>query len=240
MTILRAFAATAAVLVLAGCSLPLPPGPYPTNFVPSPTPSALGDTAALSPDGFNAAQRMTVRVRNVGCDSLSVGTGFAVDDHTLVTAGHVVTGSRELEISTYDGQTFTATATGTTTVADLAIVKVEQSLTTLGVLADADPTVADAVTIVGYPRGGRLTTMSAVVITTDPADVNPDIGPAFGVTASLEPGMSGAPVVDSAGKVVGVIYGTSETLPQSFMIPVSTLRSLLSQPPILVPEDAAC
>lgn len=227
-------------LLVSGCALPVSPGPYPTDFVPSPSPGASLDSSLLSPDGFNLAQRMTVRVRNVGCQKIVIGTGFAIDEHTLVTAGHVVEGSRLLEISTYDGQTFEATATGTTTVADLAIVEVEESLSSYGVLAEADPAVAGAVTIIGYPGGGRLTTTKAVVITTDPEDVDPNLGPAFGATTALEAGMSGAPVVNSEGEVVGVIYGASVALPQSFFIPVSTLRALLEQPPVLVPEDATC
>ncbi|MBN2176230.1 MAG: trypsin-like peptidase domain-containing protein [Demequinaceae bacterium] len=227
-------------LVAAGCSAPLPPGPYPADFVPSASPSPSLDASLLSPDGFDAAQRMTVRVRNVGCETILIGTGFAVGEHTLVTAGHVVEGSRRLQVTTYDGQTFEATATGTTTVADLAIVHVEESLTALGVLAESDPTVSDAVTIVGYPGGGRLTTIRAVVITTDPEDIDPEVGPAFGATVSLEAGMSGAPVLNSDGEVVGVVYGASESLPQSFFIPVSTLRTLLDQPPTLVPESAVC
>ncbi len=227
-------------LLMSGCAVPLPPGPYPTDFVSSASPSQSLDSSLLSPDGFDAAQRMTVRVRNVGCETLVIGTGFAVDEHTLVTAGHVVEGSRRLEVSTYDGQSIEATATGTTTIADLAIVQVTESLTTVGSLAESDPAVADAVTIVGYPGGGRLTTLKAVVITTNPEDVDPDIGPAFGATASLEAGMSGSPVLNSDGEIVGVVYGTSEDIPQSFFIPVSTLRTLLEQPPTLVPEVTVC
>lgn len=238
---MRAIATGIAALVLVGCGvLPAPPGPYPTDFLPTASPSASLDANLLSPYGFDAAQRMTVRVRNIECQGLMIGTGFAVDDHTLVTARHVVEGSRLLEISTYDGRTFSATATGTTTVADLAIVHVEESLSPFAMLAATDPSVSDAVTIIGYPEGGRLTTTSAIVITNEPEDVDPEVGPAFGVTAALEPGMSGAPVVNADGEVVGVIYGTSTTLPQSFMIPVSTLRTLLEELPALIPESATC
>ncbi len=234
------FAAGALALLLVGCAAPLPPGPYPTDFVPDESPSPTIDSFLLSPDGFDAAQRMTVRVRNVGCETIVTGTGFGVDEHTLITAGHVVEGSRSIEITTYDGQTIEATALGSTTVADLAIIAVEESLPAFGELAEADPSISDAVTIVGYPGGGRLTTTRAVVITTDPEDVDPEVGPAFGATVVLEPGMSGAPVLNSDGQVVGVIYGVSENLPQSFFIPVSALQTLLEQPPVLTPESSSC
>jgi S1-C subfamily serine protease len=204
------------------------------------SPSVSLDANLLSPFGFDAAQRMTVRVRNIECQGLTLGTGFAVDEHTLVTARHVVEGSRFLEISTYDGRTFEATATGTTTVADLAVVHVEESLTPVATLAATDPIVSDAVTIVGYPGGGRLTTTGAIIITNEVDDVDPELGVAFGVTASLEPGMSGAPVVNANGEVIGVIYGTSATQAQSVMIPVSVLQVLLEQLPALVPEGGTC
>ncbi len=237
----RALFCAVAALVVSGCGVfPTPPGPYPTDFYPTVSPAASLGAGLLSPDGFDAAQRMTVRVRNVGCQGLSTGTGFAVDEHTLVTARHVVEGSRLLELSTYDGRTFDATATGSTTLADLAIIHVEESLSVFATLADTDPSVSDAVTIIGYPGGGRLTTTSAIVITNAPEDVDPTVGPAFGVSAALEQGMSGAPVVNTAGEVVGVIYGTSTTLPQSFMIPVSKLRTLLDELPALIPESSTC
>ena len=57
------------------------PEPVPTSVVPP-----VGTAGSqLSPDGFDAVQRMAVRIRNVGCGTLSTGSGFAVDAHTLVT-----------------------------------------------------------------------------------------------------------------------------------------------------------
>ncbi|MEK8224895.1 hypothetical protein NKG05_00035 [Oerskovia sp. M15] len=44
------------------------------------------------PDGFDAVKRMAVRIRNVGCSSLSTGSGFALDARTLITNKHVVEG----------------------------------------------------------------------------------------------------------------------------------------------------
>src|SRR6188768_1738648 len=100
---MRRALALAAVLVLGGCGiLPSAPSPEPTDFVPSTSPSAAA--LGLSPDGFTAAQRMSVRVRNVGCGFLATGSGFALDEHTLVTNRHVVENAKYIEISTYDGR----------------------------------------------------------------------------------------------------------------------------------------
>lgn len=228
-----------AALLLASCALPAAPGDYPSDFVPTPTAAGSGGSL-LSPDGFDLAQRMTVRVRNVGCGTITTGTGFAVDAHTVVTNRHVIEGSQELEISTYDGHVFSATATESTTVADLAIVRVEEELEAVAVLATEDPEVGVPVTIVGYPLGGRLSTVKAVVLQTNPEDVDPDIGPAFGTTAALEGGESGAPVVNADGQVVGVVYGKHPTRPQSFFIPVSTLVELLAEPSLFIPSSTEC
>jgi hypothetical protein len=74
---------TVSVLLAACASIPQHPGPLETDFVPTASPSSSIDRGSLSPDGFTAAQRMTVRVRNIGCNGLSTGTGFAVDATTL-------------------------------------------------------------------------------------------------------------------------------------------------------------
>jgi S1-C subfamily serine protease len=228
------------IAVLAGCgAMPDPPGELP-EFRIEPTLTPGDGPGALSPDGFNAAQRMTVRVRNVGCDFLATGTGFALDAFTLVTNRHVIEDSRSLEVSTYDGRLTQATAISTTTVADIAIVSVEDSLGgNFPIRAQEDPQEGDVITVVGYPSGGRLTTVSGVVLgpTTDP--LGGAIGTVYATSAQVEPGSSGSPVLNESGQVVGVIYAKNESN-QSFIVPVSTLNTLLAEPSLLVPESNSC
>ena len=78
VTGLAACALTA--MMLTGCAASDErPDPFVGPYVPEISPSAQVDRGALSPDGFTQAQRMTVRVRNIGCQGLSTGTGFAID-----------------------------------------------------------------------------------------------------------------------------------------------------------------
>lgn len=217
------------VLALAGCSLlPAMPGPVPTDLVPSsvpaPTPSSSGN---LSPDGFDAAQRMAVRIRNVGCNSLSTGSGFAIDGTTLITNRHVVADSADLQLSTYDGRDVAVTASSVAGLADLAVVRTADALPSAPGLADADPDPGDEVTVVGYPQGGALTVTEGQVIgaTTDP--LNENLGQVLVTDAEVEPGSSGSAVLDADGHVVGVVYAKNST-GQSFVVPVSTLRQLLA------------
>lgn len=222
---------------LAGCAyLPAPPPPVPTSVVPTvaPAPSADAGGSQLAPDGFDAAQRMAVRIRNIGCGSLSTGSGFALDEHTLVTNRHVVADSAELQLSTYDGRDVAAEAASTAALADLAVVRTVDALPAAPVLADADPAVGDAVTVVGYPLGRQLTVTDGRVVgaVTDPLNAN--LGEVLVTDAPVEPGSSGSAALDAEGRVIGVVYAKNGD-GLSFVVPVSTLRSMLADDTAFAP-----
>jgi S1-C subfamily serine protease len=226
----RAAAAAAALLVLSACSvLPTMPPPVPDDIVPSAAAPGFADGASqnLSPDGFDTVQRMAVRVRNVGCDTLSTGSGFAVDEHTLITNRHVVAGSESLQVSTYDGRDIDVAAASAAELADLALVRTQDALPSFPEISTQDPVTGDEVTVVGYPSGGELTVTTGEVVgaTTDPLHEN--LGEVLVTDAVVEPGSSGSAVLDDAGDVIGVVYAkTSDG--RSLVVPASTLRDLLS------------
>ncbi len=232
----------AVVLTLGGCaaleSVPQMPGPAITSWVPSPaeepSPAATGN---LSPDGFASAERMAVRIRNVGCDALSTGSGFAIDSHTVVTNRHVVADSAILQVSTYDGRDIRVSGASTASLADLAVLRTTEDLPSQQDLSDVDPKVGDPVTVVGYPLGGQLTVTTGKVIgaTTDP--LHESLGEVLVTDAQVEPGSSGSAVLDSEGRVVGVVYAKNAA-DQSYIVPVSTLRDLLSDDAAFAPVPA--
>jgi S1-C subfamily serine protease len=144
----------AATLTLAACvlctscaALPELPEPMPSALTTiRPTPTLDTEGTELSPDGFDVVQRMAVRVRNVGCENLSTGSGFAIDEHTLITNRHVVAGSESLEVSTYDGRDVDVAAASAAALADLAVVRTEDPLPSFPRIADGDPREGDRVT----------------------------------------------------------------------------------------------
>ncbi|WP_425457991.1 S1C family serine protease [Actinotalea subterranea] len=234
-----AAAGLAAMLALAGCAvveeIPRMPGPPVTDFVPTDVPEvAPTGTGNLSPDGFDAVQRMAVRIRNVGCSSLSTGSGFAIDATTLITNRHVVADSADLQVSTYDGRDVAVTASSTAALADLAVVRTAQALPTSPELATSDPVRGDAVTVVGYPQGGALTLTTGQVIGTTTDPLNENLGEVLVTDAPVEPGSSGSAVLDADGRVVGVVYAKNAA-GQSFIVPVSTLRNLLADESAFTP-----
>lgn len=232
-------AALAAGLIASCAAVPHSPGPVPSDYVPSIAASAPAEQGNLSPDGFTQAQRMTVRVRNVGCTQLKTGTGFAYDGHTLITNRHVIENTRELQVTTYDGRTVEVTAASATTVADLAIITIDESIGVGAVLAQQDPIEGDPISVVGYPKGGRLTTVTGVVLGSTSDPLGAALGSVLATSAPVEPGSSGSPVLNERGEVVGVIYAKNDSA-QSFMVPVSILRTLMDQEQLLVPQDQSC
>jgi len=228
----RALVAGALVLTgsLGGCGvLPPLPEPVPTDIVPS-APAGLSPGAgggALSPDGFDAVERMAVRIRNVGCEELSTGSGFAVDEHTLITNKHVVAESEELEVSTYDGHDITVGATSTADLADLAVVRTTDPLPSFPELAKADPEPGDPVTVVGYPAGGELTVTQGEVMSTTRDPLNANLGEVLLTDAPVEPGSSGSAALDAKGRVIGVVYAKTAD-DDSLLVPLSTLQDMLA------------
>jgi S1-C subfamily serine protease len=180
----------------------------------------------ISPDGFDAVQRMAVRVRNVGCGELSTGSGFAVDEHTLITNKHVVADSDNLQVSTYDGRDIDVGTAATAALADLAIVRTRDALPSYPVLAEADPRQGDGVTIVGYPSGGELTVTSGLVIGSTRDPLNANLGEVLVTDAKVEPGSSGSAALDSQGRVIGVVYAKTAD-DDSLLVPISTVREML-------------
>ncbi|WP_125775331.1 S1 family peptidase [Antribacter gilvus] len=229
-------AATLACTVTAGCGvLPELPDPVPLDIVPTLAPSlSAEDSANLSPDGFDAVQRMAVRIRNVGCTSLSTGSGFAVDEYTLITNKHVVADSDQLQVSTYDGRDIAVGTAATAALADLAVVRTRDPLPSYPELAGGDPVAGDPVTVVGYPEGGALTVTTGTVIGTAHDPLNANLGEVLVTDAPVEPGSSGSAALDQAGRVIGVVYAKTAD-GQSLLVPLSTLQQMLADDAAFTP-----
>jgi len=183
---------------------------------------------------MDATRRMAVRIRNVGCDSLSTGTGFAIDPNTLITNKHVVADSQYLQIQTYDGHDVTVTAASMATLADLAVVRITEQLPSFPQLSEEDPAPGETVVVVGYPNGGELTVTQGEVIRSTRDPLNENLGLVFLTSAAVEPGSSGSAALNSAGEVIGVVYAKNQRN-QSLLVPVSTLRMLLADVTAFVP-----
>ena len=230
MSRLRAVAVTAAALLaLTGCGV-LPPMPpeLAEDYVPEVPAPQLADPGGLSPDGVDVAERMAVRIRNIGCGTLATGSGFALDERTIITNRHVVTDADRIQVTTYDGREIDAVSAGVAGVADLALLRTTEPVTTVPGLAEVDAEVGEDITVVGYPRGGQLTTASGTVLGYEPDDLGSDLGMVGRTNAQVDHGSSGSAVLGSEGQVVGIVYAMDEWQ-NSYRVPVRTLHDPLAE-----------
>ncbi|MGH8933199.1 MAG: S1C family serine protease [Egibacteraceae bacterium] len=186
-----------------------------------------------------AARDLTLRVRASGCDALSTGSGFAIAPRAFVTNRHVIADASVIQVNTWDGRSLEAAVSRIAYYSDLALVVVDTDLPSVGALAPRDPQAGESVTIVGYPLGGQQIVGTGEVIDyVIGANLKEEM-PVMRLSADVQPGNSGGPVLDQNGDVTGVVYAIELATRHALAIPVSTVRSLLVQTP-QPPAQPAC
>ena len=198
---------------------------------PPETAAPIATVPALSSaqDALSEARRFVFRVRNSAC--LATGTAFAYSG-TIVTNRHVAAGAQQLDLATWNGSDFSAAVAGHGTSADLArLIATPPGPGYTPVAAGADPAIGARVYVTGYPEGDQLTvTAGSVLGTTSGGDLGVS-GPVLVISDRVQPGNSGSPLLDAAGRVVGVVFALETGTGHGLAMPLSTLRSFLDAPP---------
>lgn len=242
-------AATSGVLAiaLAGCSaLPQSPPPLPSPLLspaapkPSSESSAAPSSSAVAvADGFSDAEHAAVRLRARTCDEFTVGSGFMLDEHTIVTNRHVVEDAQTISLTTYDGQTFEATGSVIADFADLALVTVDGTFEFAAPIGTTEPIAGDPLDIVGFPLGGPLNTRTGPYVDRVPDTLGEGRDDVYLIEVAAEHGNSGSGVYDAEGAIVGVLYATDET-GESFAVTLQSLTTFLNDTSLQLANDADC
>lgn len=240
----RAFAVpiaalSVAALGLTGCSsIPQTPPPVP-DFVPVLEPSTPAEVGYISDDGFSRAERTALRVRTLSCEAYGTGSAWVLDEDTAVTNLHVIEDAVEVEVTSYDGRTYTVTSMEVSRVADLALVHIDGTFPEAAVIASEPPEMGDTVTVAGFPEGVQLTVTTGRLGATidDSLDLNEDDVYAF--SAASKEGNSGSAVVNEAGEVVGVLYAGNEA-GTSYAVTLETLKEFLANEDARKATDYTC
>jgi serine protease DegQ len=213
-------AAVGLLLALPGC-VTSPPAPTAPPSLPSAKRVLAGDSARQQ------AREVTVRVRNRGCSFLATGSGFAVTAHRLVTNRHVVEGADQLQLDSWDGRSISVAVHRVAYLHDLALIETVEALPRVARLAGGDPAPGAEVSAVGFPLGGPLAQTRGTVVDLVPGAHLGETGKVLRFTAAVHHGNSGGPLLDGAGRVVGVVYASENRTGYGLAIPVSSLRTLL-------------
>jgi S1-C subfamily serine protease len=141
------------------------------------------------------------------------GSGFIIStDGFVVTNNHVIDGAKEIKVSLADGRTVNAELKGTDPSTDIAVLKIyETGLKALS-FANSEALQPGQIAIaIGNPLGLQHTVTAGVVSAlgrTLRATNGRLIDDIIQTDASLNPGNSGGPLVNSAGQVIGVNTAT--------------------------------
>lgn len=160
------------------------------------------------PHGYSPPSPRSTAPLPQSSDASASGSGFAVTSTLIVTNAHLAKGCIRIvvidrgpaRLRAIDGRN------------DLALLEVPESATA-ATLSQGKLRQGDSVTVVGYPLQGLLASGPQVTAgnVTALAGLANDTG-LFQISAPVQPGNSGGPVLDASGNVVGVVVSKLNAL----------------------------
>jgi S1-C subfamily serine protease len=168
------------------------------------------------------------------------GSGFIWDDRGhVVTNNHVVAGASGANVRLSDGRDVAASLVGVSPAHDLAVIRIDVSNPPLPlpIGTSADLRVGQNTFAIGNPFGLDWTLTTGIVSALDRSLPTEDgrslIEHLIQTDAAINPGNSGGPLLDSAGRLIGVntlIFSPSGgSAGVGFAVPVDTVNRVVPQ-----------
>lgn len=206
--------------------------------------SAISVYREVSPSVVSVANKALVRAGIFGFQIYEVpqgsGSGFVWDrDGHIISNYHVIHQASAVTVTFPDGATFDARLVGVDPDNDLAVLRIDapaERLHPVVVGASRDLQVGQSVLVIGNPFGLDTTLTIGIVSAlgrTITSMTDRRIQDVIQTDAAINPGNSGGPLLDSAGRLIGV---TTAILSPSgahagigFAVPVDTLARVVPQ-----------
>ncbi|MFK7965633.1 MAG: S1C family serine protease [Burkholderiaceae bacterium] len=166
------------------------------------------------------------------------GTGFVWDEQGhIVTNFHVIQAGSQILVTLADQSEWEAEVVGAFPDRDLAVLRISPTdvvLTPLALGSSADLQVGQHVYAIGNPFGLDQTMTRGIVSALEreiPSDNNRTLRGVIQTDAAINPGNSGGPLLDSAGRLIGVntaIFSPSgSSVGIGFAIPVDEVNRII-------------
>lgn len=165
----------------------------------------------------SSVRRSVVKIEGVApsCNQALEGSGFVVSPERVMTNAHVVAGTETLRVESRDG-TLDATVVLFDPSTDIAILDVPGLTAPALPFVDRAASTGDDAIALGYPEAGPFTASPERV--REVVDLSgPDIyrqsqvqREVYTVRGSIRQGNSGGPLIDTEGRVLGVVFGAAE------------------------------
>jgi 2-alkenal reductase len=177
----------------------------------------------------------------VGVDvAQGAGSGFVWDQAGhVVTNNHVVQGANRINVQLDVGKPIRATLVGAAPEYDLAVVRltdVPPNIRPIPVGSSKDLKIGQSVFAIGNPFGLSRTLTTGIVSALDrnlPTSEVREISGVIQTDAAINPGNSGGPLLDSAGRLIGVntaiLSESGASAGVGFSIPVDLVNRIVPE-----------
>ncbi len=155
------------------------------------------------------------------------GSGFLISpDGLILTNAHVVRDAKEVTVKLKDRREFKAKVLGSDPATDIAVIKIDAHDLPTVVMGDPGAVkVGDYVLAIGAPYGFEQSATQGIVSAKGRSLPGDSYVPFIQTDAAVNPGNSGGPLFDAAGRVIGInaeIYSQSGGFQGlAFAIPVN-------------------
>jgi serine protease Do len=176
--------------------------------------------------------------RGIGYSDKVLGSAFYIDSTgLLITNYHVISSEVDPKYEGYSrmyirmgdssSPRFPARVIGYDKALDLALIKTEhKSEFVFSIVDRVVPQVGDTVIAIGSPVGLEKTVTSGIVSSLSRRLLQ--IGDVYQIDAAVNPGNSGGPVLDTSGRLVGIVFAGAEQFQGlNFAIPAQRLAAAL-------------
>lgn len=176
-----------------------------------PPDASLADSLVVS-----KSRPSVVKIRGVatGCQKVLEGTGFVIAPNRVMSNAHVVAGSDSVTVEA-EGKNYDATVVSYDPNADISILDVPNLPQEPLVFAEEPAKTGTDAVVLGYPGGGEFAATPArvreIIELSGPdiyktRTVNREV---YTIRGPVRQGNSGGPMINRAGKVIGVVFGAA-------------------------------